>query len=260
MGRVPPSPSPSKPPRPSPTKTPHPPPSSPSAANPKQPRPTAPPSSSTFNPFLPKTPGYPSSHDTHTHPNGHTYPNPNIYTNGLAPPTTARIPRRHENMLSVNGSPLANPYELGLEWFAEGGDSEPEAGDDDDPGNAGDGGGEGAGRGRRKSIIVRRDPSFSFQAPIPNAHTGLQRTASHSTLFAPPSSQPKPTHHTTPFPPSLARITLPTTDGHLLEFDPLRTSPGALDALEGISDSAKKHAREEMGRLVSAAVQKWSLG
>jgi hypothetical protein len=36
-------------------------------------------------------------------------------------------------------------------------------------------------------------------------------------------------------------------------------SPRALNALVGITDSAKKQAREEMGRLVQAAVNKWSI-
>ena len=56
-----------------------------------------------------------------------------------------------------------------------------------------------------------------------------------------------------------ALVAIPTKDGHLLEFDPLQTSPGALDALEGITDSAKKHARAEMGRLMQAAVDKWKI-
>jgi hypothetical protein len=60
-------------------------------------------------------------------------------------------------------------------------------------------------------------------------------------------------------PSTSALVTIPTKDGHLLEFDPLQTSPGALDALEGITDSSKKQAREEMGRLMQAAVSKWSI-
>src|ERR1700692_1624651 len=123
MGRVPASPSLSKPTRPthiSPTKPSHT--HLSTNATIKQPRTTRPPSTSTFNPFLPKTPGYPS-HISNT----------NTYTNGAGvgaiPPTTGRIPRRHESMLSVNGSPLANPYERGLEWF-EGGDG----GSDDEDG------------------------------------------------------------------------------------------------------------------------------
>jgi len=173
-------------------------------------------------------------------------------------------------MLSVNGSPLANPYELGLGWF-EGGDG----GSDDEDGEVEER--EGERRKRAKSIIVRRDPSFSFQAaPTPNGHgPGLQRTASsQSTLFSSSSQLPSASHLTTPHhlpqvpttktmripsTTTTALVTIPTKDGHLLEFDPLQTSPGTVDALEGITDSAKKQAREEMGRLVQAAMSKWSI-
>ena len=258
MGRVPASPSPGKPTRPLTTQThssrtafpskPHP------TPNTKPTRATRPPSTATFNPHLPKTPGFPSMGSNNTNTN----------TNGL--PTIARPPRRHESMLSLNGSPLANPYELGLEWFAEGGGDSDEYGDGEIA--------EGERRKRTKSIVVRRDPSFSFQtAPMSNGHAhahALRRTTSQSSIF-PSSSQsatshPSKSHLTTPraiptprVPSTTALVTIPTKDGHLLEFDPLQTSPGTLDALEGITNSAKKQAREEMGRLVQAAVSKWSI-
>ena len=57
----------------------------------------------------------------------------------------------------------------------------------------------------------------------------------------------------------MALVTIPTKDGHLLEFDPLQTSPGTLDALEGITDSAKKQAKEDMARLVQTAMAKWKI-
>jgi len=44
-----------------------------------------------------------------------------------------------------------------------------------------------------------------------------------------------------------------------LEFDPLQTSPGAIDVLDGITTSAKKQAKAEMGRLVQAAADKWKI-
>jgi hypothetical protein len=65
--------------------------------------------------------------------------------------------------------------------------------------------------------------------------------------------------HRTPRPLASAMVTVPLADGQLLEFDPLQASPGALDALEGITDSAKKHARDEMVKLVEAAVQRWKI-
>lgn len=56
-----------------------------------------------------------------------------------------------------------------------------------------------------------------------------------------------------------ALVSVPLADGQLLEFDPLQASPGALEQLEGVSDSAKKHAREEMVKLVEAAVRRWKI-
>lgn len=83
-------------------------------------------------------------------------------------------------------------------------------------------------------------------------------------VFRFPSSQPHLEATPRPIPKHVrsfsALVAIPTKDGHLLEFDPLQTSPGALDALEGITDSAKKQARVEMGRLVQAAVDKWKIG
>ncbi|KAJ6619452.1 hypothetical protein B0H10DRAFT_1161977 [Mycena sp. CBHHK59/15] len=230
-----------------------------------------------FNPMVPKTPGYP----------------------GVA---TLRLPRKDESMLSVNGSPIANPYDV---W---------------------QGGLEGAGAAQAKtlkrtksSITIRRDPSIVPHATnaggSPPSSRMHSRTTSQSSLHQPsssslsslngtthppansqplthphlhahahthsqtqflqfkfPQSQPhtqsQPMNPTTPAArrplthtrsQSTLPITLSTTDGHLLDFDALQTSPGEIDALEGISDSAKKQAREEMRMLVRAAVNKWTI-
>ena len=175
---------------------------------------TRPPSSATFNPTMP--------------PKAPTYP-------------TLRAPRHDESMLSVNGSPLANPYTLGLGWFA---------------GDAIDEEGEPKGKGKAKeapktlrrvnSIIVRSQPSTD------SAQTARTRTQVRT--------QPQPEPVPPPLAPSgsaSALVSIPTQDGHLLEFDPLMTSPRALEKLIGITDSAKKHAKEEMTRLVKEAVRKW---
>lgn len=142
-------------------------------------------------------------------------------------------------------------------------------------------------RRAKSSINVRRDPSFVSQLQA----GGHSRTNSQASLIS--STQPSSTTHTrtnsdatnsspsqsqstqlnsdpddTTIPPyaeslgTLTRsysVTISTKDGHLLEFDPLQTSPRALDALEGITASAKKQARQEMGRLVQAAVEKWKI-
>ncbi|KAH0586338.1 hypothetical protein J132_03636 [Termitomyces sp. J132] len=235
------------------------------------------PSVSDFKPELPpKTPKYPS--------------------NGMPPSTTLRFPRRDESMLSVNGSPLANPYEFGMGWLKgvemADGDTEKEETQDSDPTHTG----VGTLKRTKSSIMIRRDPSVAF--PSLNSEGGLHsRTNSQSSMYtalSQPSSsregslqphshpqlipQVQPEHQpripqsfsqpnslTTPRPLTHTRsfsalVAIPTKDGHLLEFDPLQTSPGALDALEGISDSAKKQARMEMGKLVQQAVEKWKIG
>ena len=151
-------------------------------------------------------------------------------------------------MLSVNGSPLANPYELGLEWLAEDGAEEKE----------------GAAPSARptlrrtaSNIVIRRDPSFA--AASSNTPGNLNRSQSqnhqpHSRSNSRPGGMAPPNSGH-----MAARVAVPTRDGHLLEFDPLLTSPGALDKLEGITDSAKKQAKEDMSRLVKAAVAKWNV-
>ncbi|RDB17937.1 hypothetical protein Hypma_000903 [Hypsizygus marmoreus] len=291
MGRVPPSPSPQKPRPPfgsnigSSTYNPRRPtsPAKPAASRPTFASQQRVPSTSIFNPELPpKTPRYPSSQG--------------------APPTL-RLPRKDESMLSVNGSPLANPYEFGMGWLKgmeiAGADT-----DEDDPDMTTN---EPRTLKRAKSsIMIRRDPSVAFP-PHLNGDGGLHsRTNSQASLFTAPSQPPSSSHspdnsqsslqpyshsqpskQTQPMYPSLfpsshsqptnnstttpragrthtrsfsALVAIPTKDGHLLEFDPLQTSPGALDALEGISDSAKKQARAEMGRLVQATMDKWKIG
>ena len=168
-------------------------------------------------------------------------------------------------MLSINGSPLANPYELGLGWLAEGeGEGEGEE-------NA-------AAEGNMPSrmvplrrtasnIVIRRDPTFSVAGSgntSDHHQAGRSRSNSQSQsqqLQARPDSRPvgSATMDASNSGHMSARVAVPTRDGHLLEFDPLLTSPGALDKLEGITDSAKKQAKEDMTKLVLAAVAKWNV-
>ncbi|THH20568.1 hypothetical protein EW146_g819 [Bondarzewia mesenterica] len=207
------------------------------------PRTTRPPTSATFNPVIPKIPAYPP-----------------------------RWPRKDESMLSVNGSPLANPYELGLNWLAK-------ATTTDEKDSEGEG--EGGLRRRPASktnsranshIVIRRDPSFAsltassstssqttngFHSRT-NSQSNIAPSSSHSTLPSRSNSRAdKPTSHSSGH--VSARVAVPTKDGHLLEFDPLQTSPGALDKLEGITSSAKKMAKEDMAKLMKAAVAKWTI-
>lgn len=208
---------------------------------------TKPPSTTSFNPLLPKTPKYPAG---------------------------ARVPRRHESMLSINGSPLANPYDLGISWFNDGDKAEEET----DRMQTTNGPARGTLKRSKSIILVRRDPSFSI-APVdsrtkdmftrtvsqPNLFPGTtshSRTPAYHSHSQPPEEQ-TPKHpsqsRSTTFPAAAALVKIPTTDGHVLEFDPLQTSPGQIDALEGITNSAKRQAKDEVGRLVQAAVSKWKI-
>lgn len=125
-------------------------------------------------------------------------------------------------------------------------------------------GGAGSTLRRVNSITVRRQPSsldFHSRAnqqathtPPPRQHPHLKDPGSthptDSTTAGPPPQQPFPAQ---------VHVTVPTVDGFFLEFNPLLVSPGALNELEGITEDAKKHAREEMVRLVKEAVSKWTI-
>ncbi|KAJ3910681.1 hypothetical protein F5879DRAFT_4856 [Lentinula edodes] len=202
------------------------------------------PSSSTFNPILPaKNPSYPRIVH-HTHTSSATY----------------RPPRKDEQMLSLNGSPLANPF-----WTD--GLLPP------DSRSSGDMGEPRTLKRTQSNISIRRDPSFVSGLPPradsqssfypgtsskPHSRNNSDATLAESTT-GPYSGLPKTSFETPYAPTKKYMVTISTKDGHILEFDPLQTSPKALDALEGITDSAKKQAREEMGRLVEAAVDKWKI-
>jgi hypothetical protein len=145
----------------------------------------------------------------------------------------------------------------------------------------------------KSSIVIRRDPPAAFSTHTDGTHsrtdsqlsfytassrttssTHSQENSQSSQLPAPPTanlgafrfpssqpinnsdSTPRRNAHTRSF---SAVVAIPTKDGRVLEFDPLQTSPGSLDALEGISDSAKKHAKVEMGKLIQATVDKWKI-
>ncbi|OCH85747.1 hypothetical protein OBBRIDRAFT_784405 [Obba rivulosa] len=195
-------------------------------------KPTRVPSSSTFNPSLPHA----------------SYP---------------RWPRQNERLLSVNGSPLANPYQLDLgTWLktADGAESEGELGSQ---------GGGGTLR-KKTSIIIRNAPpqasgsqglhsqsdSHAHNAPPTHSRSNSQTNASG---FVPSRADGSPAGHTEVHASFAALVSVPTKDGHILEFDPLKTSPAELDALEGISDSAKRQAREDMARLIQTAVERWKI-
>ncbi|EIN12773.1 hypothetical protein PUNSTDRAFT_50013 [Punctularia strigosozonata HHB-11173 SS5] len=196
-------------------------------------------------------------------------------------PANWRLPRKNESFLSLNGSPLANPFAGSSIPF-----SVPEEADE----GGSDGGGFKGPPKASSNHTLKRSSSFVLRkdARTPN---GLHaRTSSQPSLFGQPSAHPQDIGHMRTWsqstaassatgPPTAyssdsgdgaeadrklrplasAMVTVPLADGQVLEFDPLQASPGALDALEGITDSAKKHARDEMIKFVEAAVQRWKI-
>ncbi|KAF8582836.1 hypothetical protein K439DRAFT_121931 [Ramaria rubella] len=152
--------------------------------------------SSTFSPILPKTPAYP------------------------------RRPRANESLLSANGSPLTNPYEL-----TKNGTGSPIRPGPNDPGGL-----EMARKvERQRSIAVLRGPSLSQPA---SAH-----------VTEPPALE------------VVLSIKIRNKEGNILEFDPLTTTIGDLELLKGVSDDAKRQAKEELQELnnLMAKLGKWRI-
>lgn len=189
---------------------------------------------------------------------------------------TLRLPRKDENMLSVNGTPLANPLTQGR-LFATTATSNTIPFPQNEQHML---------KRTKSTINVKRDPSFAFHSRTDSQSSTLSSqpsfghmrtnslfsisstddsTLSSQTLESPNTPTPSQSQPTRPglgFGNSMTRsysVTISTTDGHLLEFDPLQTSPRALEELEGVTESAKKQARQEMGRLMLAAVEKWKI-
>jgi hypothetical protein len=126
-------------------------------------------------------------------------------------------------------------------------------------------GGAGSALRRVNSITVRRQPSsvdYRLRSNLPAFHIPPPGQSSCPEDLGPirplesTTTGPLPTRQ--PFP-AQVQVTVPTVDGFFLEFNPLLVSPGALNGLEGITEDAKKQAREEMVRLVKEAVNKWTI-
>ncbi|TRM61052.1 hypothetical protein BD626DRAFT_406222 [Schizophyllum amplum] len=107
----------------------------------------------------------------------------------------------------------------------------------------------------KSNILIRADPTHSRTASQNSNHDGPP-LAKTSTLPVLPAAATATPHGLTR---TRSVITLATTDGHVLEFDPLMNSPSDLDALDGITSSAKREARRELTRLVSATMEKWRI-
>ena len=129
----------------------------------------------------------------------------------------------------------------------------------------GNNGGTASGLRRINSITVRRQPSSidlhskSNSTTIRTSPDGRRSRQERVGPNHPPDSMTTgPPSTRQPFP-AQVQVTVPTVDGFFLEFNPLLVSPGTLNELEGITEDAKKQAREEMVRLVKEAVSKWTI-
>ncbi|KAL5482783.1 hypothetical protein ACEPAI_9378 [Sanghuangporus weigelae] len=181
--------------------------------------------SSNFNPVLPKAPAYP------------------------------RLPRKDESVMSVNGSPLAFPLprERERDAIPDTIGERDEVTDRHHPFKF----------NRQQSIVIRKASAFSTgsnENHIPRSQSPSRAAHSSSGSSTSMSSVPSTTDGSVlgPAHPS-AFMRVPTKDGLVLEFDPFSTSPAELDALEGITNSAKKQAREDMTRLVQTALERWKI-
>lgn len=161
-----------------------------------------------------------------SHPLSNTVRPPSSTFNPHLPETPAypRPPRRDERLMSVNGSPLENPL---------GDDKNDDENRDEIPDKQIH-----AVRKRASSILVKR------YAPPPTTRSLASKTSNRDPAFAVKTQ---------------GFISVKTKDGHVLEFDPFTTNPADIDALEGVSESAKQAAKDEVMRFISSQMAKWTI-
>jgi hypothetical protein len=124
--------------------------------------------------------------------------------------------------MSINGTPLSLPI---APPFAGSGMDDIEEDDTDLKKGSRTGGG----------FVIKRDPSY---------HNPSYSMDSSTTAVSSSSTGPV--------------ITLSTHRGHTIQFDPLTTSPGSLDRIPNLTDSAKKQVKDDTARVIQA-LGKWRL-
>lgn len=144
--------------------------------------------------------------------------------NPVLPPKTPVYPRRvaraDEPVMSANGTPLKFPSAF---MFPRGvGPVLDEQGEENEHELTAKAGG----------FLVRRDPS-GVSMDSSSASTAV--SSSTGTL-----------------------ITISTSKGQTVQFDPLMASPGSLDRIPDLTDSAKKQIRDDTARIVQA-LHKWRI-
>lgn len=189
-------------------------------------------------------------------------PSAPVFAPSNMPPGAPRMPRKDESLLSVNGSPVANPLASPHARTRHASGAVP-------PGQAT------AGRGLH--IRTTSQPSLfggqTQQQAKPLAHTrtftklDTVRESPRATSSLGSSSTTDASRPVTPAtpPPGGAMITIPLRSGRLFSFDPLVMNEGeellGLDEL-GMNEEEKRMAREEVSEVVGRlrkAVERWKI-
>lgn len=142
--------------------------------------------------------------------------------------------------MSVNGSPVANPF-AGPSETRDGALTEEDEGEEEDGGKRGS-----------AVQIGGADTLSSFKFPARTASTSTNASSSSQTLYA---RQGTHSHLRTR---SQAMINVPTSTGQVLHLDPISTTPADIDAMEDLSDAAKKEAKKEMASLARQMTKLWT--
>lgn len=183
--------------------------------------------------------------------------------------------------MSVNGSPLANPLQLGLNGYLKTVTESDDGGPGDTDGSETEGPRylNGLQTLKKKSSIIIRSSSSSHFSQGGHSRTNSQSSLAQSQASRPghsrnvsrtegngfiPNRNNHPPNGEGPSEPApllslSAFVSVPTKDGHVLEFDPLRTSPEEIDALEEITESAKQQAKEDLAHMIHAAMDRWKI-
>lgn len=104
-----------------------------------------------------------------------------------------------------------------------------------------------------KHSAVDDDDAVTVVNSERGSHAAIRKEHTHENFSSRLSSS---TTHSTSF--TGPTITIPTTKGQVLQFDPISMSPGSFEKLPGLTDSAKKHAKDEMMRIVHN-LAKWHI-
>jgi hypothetical protein len=103
------------------------------------------------------------------------------------------------------------------------------------------------------NAVMDDDDAATVVSSERGSHAIIRKLYSHDDLSSRSSSS---TSHSTSL--TGPTITIPTTKGQVLQFDPISMSPGSFEKLPGLTDSAKKRAKDEMLRIVQH-LAKWHI-